>query len=86
MYHVVMRTTVTLDDDVYEAALCQAKATGRRLGSVLSEMARHALRGDLQPGPTAGQSGRFPAFDVPSDAALIPNSRVQRVLDEHGIV
>ena len=27
-----MRTTVTIDDDVYEAALSQARATGQRLG------------------------------------------------------
>ena len=42
-----MRTTVTLDDDVYEAALSQARATDQRLGRVLSDMARKAL----QPGP-----------------------------------
>ena len=81
-----MRTTVTLDDDVYEAALCQARATGRRLGSVLSEMARQALRAEPGTESTAGTSRRFPSFQVPSDTRLIPISRVQRVLDEHGIV
>ena len=39
-----MRTTVTLDDDVYEAAQAHAQATGKRLGRVLSEMARQALQ------------------------------------------
>lgn len=81
-----MRTTITLDDDVYEAALGQAKATGRRLGAVLSEMARHALRSGPQREPTAGKCGRFPSFDVPPDTRLIPIPRVQKVLDEHGIV
>lgn len=38
-----MRTTVTLDDDVYEAALSHARATGQRLGRVLSDMSRPAM-------------------------------------------
>ena len=78
-----MRTTVTLDDDIYEAALGQAKATGRRLGSVLSEMARYALRPEPQQGTQ--QKGRFPSFEVPPGTRIIPASRVQKVLDEDGI-
>ncbi|MCY4596707.1 MAG: hypothetical protein OXC19_18145 [Bryobacterales bacterium] len=79
-----MRTTVTLDDDIYEAALFQAKATGRRLGSVLSEMARCALR--PEPPRETRQPGRFPSFEVPAGTRIIPASRVQKVLDEDGIV
>ena len=41
---LAMRTTVTLDDDVYEAAQAHAQATGQRLGRVLSDMARQALQ------------------------------------------
>jgi hypothetical protein len=78
-----MRTTVTLDDDVYEAAQAHAQATGKRLGRVLSEMARQAL----QPSSprTKGGRSRFPAFAVPADAPLIPASRIQKVLDEDGL-
>src|SRR5262249_46355460 len=32
MYHLAMRTAVTLDDDVYEPAQAHAQATGKRLG------------------------------------------------------
>jgi hypothetical protein len=82
-----MRTTVTLDDDVYEAARAHAQATGKRLGRVLSEMARQALQpsGRL---PRQMEKGtfRFPVFEVPSDARLISALRVQRALDEAGIV
>ena len=78
-----MRTTVTLDDDVYEAAQAYAQATGKRLGRVLSEMARQALNPSVQR-PGRGPS-RFPAFEVPADAQLIPASRVQKALDEDGI-
>jgi hypothetical protein len=78
-----MRTTVTLDDDVYEAAQAYAQATGKRLGRVLSEMARQALHPAAQ--LQGKRSSRFPAFEVPPDARLIPASRVQEALDEGGI-
>lgn len=73
---------MTLDDDVYEAAQAYARATGKRLGRVLSEMARQALQ------PSAQRLGRgasrFPAFEVPADARLISASRVQKALDDDG--
>lgn len=80
-----MRTTVTLDDDVYEAALSQARATGQRLGRVLSDMARQAL----QPGPPPrrrSRRARFATFEVPPGTPLIPASRIQDALDDDGIV
>ncbi len=78
-----MRTTVTLDDDIHEAALCQARATGRRLGRVLSDMARLAL----EPGPPrrGARKSRFPAFEVPPGTNLISTSRIQQALDEEGV-
>ena len=82
---VPVRTTVPLDDDIYGEALRQSKATGRSLGAVLSEMARHALRSDTRRMRDAEQGTRFPSFDVPPDAPLIPASRVQKALDENGI-
>jgi hypothetical protein len=78
-----MRTTVTLDDDVYEAAQAYAQATGKRLGRVLSEMARQALQPSASRSPKG--TSRFPAFEVPADARLITAARVQKVLDEDGI-
>lgn len=78
-----MRTTVTLDDDIHEAALSQARATGQRLGKVLSDMARCALEHE----PTErGRGRRFAAFEVPPDTPIIPSSRVQAALDRDGIV
>ena len=81
-----VRTTVTLDDDVYEAAQAHAQATGQRLGRVLSDMARHALQPSGRKGKrsTKGAS-RFPVFEVPAGAQMIPASRVQKALDEDGI-
>jgi len=83
----MMRTTLTLDDDVYEAAQARAQATGKPLGRVLSEMARQALKPS---GPKSKRSAkgtsRFPAFELPADARMIPASRVQNALDEDGII
>jgi hypothetical protein len=83
-----MRTTVTLDDDVYEAARARARATGQKLGRVLSEMARQAIQKSgrgAKPSTTKGTS-RFPVFEVPAGARVIPASRIQKALDEDGIV
>jgi len=78
-----MRTTVTLDSDVYEAAMHLSRSTGRRLGKVLSELARRGL----QPRKTIQRRGksRFPVFEVPRDAPLIPASRIQEIIDEEGL-
>jgi hypothetical protein len=77
-----MRTTITLDQDVYEAAMHLSRATGRRLGKILSDLARRGL----QPSQKAQRQGksRFPVFEVPKDAPLIPASRVQESIDDEG--
>ena len=81
-----MRTTVTLDDDIHEAALSHARATGQRLGRVLSDMARQALQPESRQRSPAQRGKRFAAFDVPADAGLIPASRIQQALDDDGVV
>ncbi len=78
-----MRTTVTLDDDVFEAATHLSRVSGRRLGKVLSHLARRGL--SAQETPAGRRSKRFPTFRVRPDAPVIPASKVQRVLDEEGI-
>lgn len=78
-----MRTTLTLDDDVYEAASYVATASGRRLGKVLSELARRGLEAGSV--PIAKGKRRFPVFEVPPGTPILPASRVQKVIDEEGI-
>jgi hypothetical protein len=80
-----MRTTVTIDDDVYEAALANSRATGRRLGRVLSDMARTALQPQQTP-PSRRKRSRFASFDVPEGSPVISAAKVQKSLDEDGIV
>lgn len=80
-----MRTTVTLDQDVYEAVMHLSRASGKRLGKVLSELARRGIK--LQP-PTPKRRKRgewqWPSFAVPPHAPVIPASRIERYLDEEG--
>jgi hypothetical protein len=79
-----VRTTVTLDDDVYDAAMHLSRSSGERLGKVLSTLARRALNPET---PHArGSKQRFPVFDVPENAPVIPASRVQRVIDEESFL
>jgi hypothetical protein len=73
-----MRTTVTIDDDVFEAAQAQAQASGKRLGEVLSQLARRGLRASAQ---TAVKNG-LPVFRVSPDSGIIPSSRASQLLAE----
>ncbi len=78
-----MRTTVTLDPDIYEAAMQMSQTSGKRLGQVLSELARRGLR---PPPPAARQkSRRFPTFEIPADAPMISVAKLQRIIDEEGL-
>ena len=73
-----MRTTVTLDDDVFEAVQAQAQASGQKLGAVLSQLVRRGLR-SAAPDSTAGG---LPVFKVRPDADIIPSSRAKELLAE----
>jgi len=73
-----MRTTVTLDDDVFEAARAQAQASGKSIGQVLSQLARRGLRIS----PQGLHASGLPAFKVPADSEIIPSSRTKELLAE----
>lgn len=71
-----MRTTLTLEKDVFEAAQAMAQASGKRLGEVVSQLARRGLRASTNPGSRNG----LPVFKVSPDAAVIPNNRARNLL------
>jgi len=79
-----VRTTVTLDDDVYEAVAHLSRTSGERLGKVLSTLARRGLKPAHSPARRSAR--RFPVFDVPADAPVIAASRIQRVIDDEDII
>lgn len=73
-----MRTTLEIDDAVLAAARAVARATGRSLGTVISELARQGLA----PRPVETDDELLPAFAVPADAAPITDEMVAVALDE----
>jgi hypothetical protein len=74
-----METTLVLEDDVLEAARRLARAKGKTLGQVISELARKGLGN-----PTAeyGEDEGFPVFVLPPEAKPITLETVQRALEE----
>lgn len=80
-YHsITMRTTLTLDDDVYEAAKTLAEGSGESLGAVVSQLARQGLRPEA-----ARREGGLPVFAIPTNAAVIPGNRAAELLAEEGV-
>lgn len=71
-----MRTTVTIDENLYRRAKSQAARTGRSVSQLIEDALREALRPshrqkrELPPLPTFGGSGLLPGVDLSSNAAL----------------
>ena len=76
-----MRTTLNLDDDVYEAVVSLARGSGHPLGKVLSDVARRGLK----PAPMKKKKGGLPVFAVTKNAPMVPADRVQKAWDEEGL-
>lgn len=71
-----MRTTITLDDQAYEAALTLSKSSGKRLGEVISQLIRRAIQAEERPQPKRGK--RFPFFELPGGTPMISLRAVRR--------
>lgn len=67
---------MTVDDDVFEAAKALADSSGKKLGAVLSQLARRGLRAEYK----GGRKNNLPVFKVAADAPVIPSSRAQKLL------
>jgi hypothetical protein len=78
-----MRTTITVDEDIYEAAQHLSRVSGERLGKVISKLARRGL--ERKTPPVRNGARRFPTFEVPAGAPIISASRIERVLDEESL-
>jgi hypothetical protein len=76
-----MRTTLSLDDDVFEAVHTLARSTGKNLGQVVSRLLRQAL----QSRAAAARKNGLPVFQVDADAPIIPGDRAQKLLAEDSL-
>jgi hypothetical protein len=73
-----VRTTISLDGDIYQAAKALADASGENLGVVVSALARKGLK--LQ--EAFGEKNGLPVFQVPADAPVIPGDLAAKRLAE----
>lgn len=78
-----MRTTLTIDDDVYETVQAMAKASGKRLGEVMSILVRRGLTPNNPP-PPEDPEPNFPFRTFPATGKVIRTAEVQRFLEEEG--
>jgi hypothetical protein len=79
-----MRTTITVDADIYEAAQHLSRVSGERLGKVISKLARRGL--ERKTPPVHKGARRFPTFEIPAGAPIISASHIERVLDEESLL
>jgi hypothetical protein len=75
MHHSTMRTTLTLDDDVFELATRQAKLRGVSLGRAVSDLMRRGLAAST---PSRNQDGLV-VFDLPLDSPVVTTEDVRRI-------
>jgi len=73
-----MRTTLTIDDDVLEAAKAMADRKRISIGEVVSDLARQSLR---QPTGFSERDG-IPLLPVSNAAARVTLEAVNRLRDE----
>ncbi|MBA2743843.1 MAG: hypothetical protein H0U43_05970 [Chthoniobacterales bacterium] len=73
-----VRTTLSLDDDVFDAARALAESSGKKIGKVISQLARRGLRADTH---AATKSG-LPVFRISPEAKVIPTQRARDLLAE----
>jgi hypothetical protein len=73
-----VRTTISLDDDILEAARKIAEARGVAIGVVISELARRGLA----PAVSGRVRNGIRLFPAREGAGLVTPEIVQRLLDE----
>lgn len=75
-----MRTTLNIEDDIYEAAKALAESEQRGLGEILSRLARRGLKPIRK--SNARARGGFPIVALPRDSPPVTSTAVRRALEE----
>jgi hypothetical protein len=75
-----MRTTLTIDPDVFETARALAAQRGVSLGAVISDLARRGLRSGSAPDRVARNG--IPLLPVTHDPRVVTPELVASILDE----
>jgi len=75
---MMMRTTLSIDDDVLAAARAQAEAQGRSIGEVISDLARQSLRRPI----VMGRRNGVPLLPISRENAQVTLATVNALRDE----
>ena len=75
---IIMRTTLTLDDDVIDAARKLAEMKHLSIGAVISDLARRSLTPAYAPKIRNG----IPLFPVKPRAGVVTTEKVKELLEE----
>jgi hypothetical protein len=70
-----MRTTISLDDDVFEMVKRYAQARSMALGKALSELARRGADAPVK----AHKVNGLVVFDLPEDTEKVTSEQVKRL-------
>jgi hypothetical protein len=72
-----MRTTVTIDDQLYRELKSRAGASGRTVGDLIEDAVRDSFRATersgerpIRPLPVSGSGGPLPGVDLTDNASL----------------
>jgi hypothetical protein len=79
---VTMRTTLTVDDDVLEAARQIAVRENKSLGEIVSELARRGLKAMPPAEPRRTRNG-VPLLVGGTDASPVTPELIKQLFDEH---
>lgn len=75
-----MRTTLNIENDVYQGVQAIAQSSGQSVGEVVSRLLRKAMSAPAQ--PYATQEDGCPVFPVKEGAPIIAVTRASELLDE----
>ena len=78
-YHLMMRTTLDIDDDVLQAAKERAKREGKTAGAVVSELARSALTSGSASAPTKAPRLIHGFRPFPKRGGLVTNELIYKL-------
>ena len=73
-----MRTTLSIDDDVLEAARTYARTRDLAIGKAVSELVRRGLQAPLRTRVVNG----FHVVDLPAGSPTVTSADVKRLQDE----
>ncbi|MEO7107889.1 MAG: hypothetical protein ABIZ09_16060 [Rhodoferax sp.] len=79
-----MRTTLSLDDDVFAVARQRAQRERTSLGEAVSRYVRDALRANAH-APAASAALRSKYSVLPARDEIITTEHVRRLMDQEGI-